>query len=133
MRSTLLALALTAPALVAGCIGGSPDEPQQVTVNEGGFGQENMEVEVGTELAWRNEDDQRHTVTIVGHNLSGNESREQVVFDEPLLPGKGELYTFNETGDYVVYCKEHGSPEGGERMTVNVTGQPGGTTYDPQG
>lgn len=133
MRKLWIAVALTTPALLAGCIGGAPEEPAEVRMDERGFTQDDMDVTVGTEVGFQNQDDRRHTVTILGRNLSGNASQERVVFDEQVKPGMGQVFAFDQIGDYVVYCKYHGSAEEGERMTINVTPQRGGTTYDPSG
>ena len=123
-RLGICGLAIVAVAtLAAGCAGESADAPQtdreaEVEVVNIAYSPATLEIEVGTEVTWTNQDEGvRHTVTsgLPGDNgvpgvSEGKPPKPDGVFDGD-LPDAGESFsfTFDKAGTYEYFCRIHPS------------------------
>lgn len=116
-------LALLSALLITACGGagtaGDPARPADaaVTIEKFAYEPASMEVVVGTEITWTNEDLFGHTVT------SGEPTQPSGVFDGSLgetTDGEGATFswTATEPGTYPYFCDFHPDMRG----TVTVTG-----------
>ena len=109
-----LPTALLLAALVAGCAEetGGPF----VEIHDRTYAPDALTVPNGTAVAYRNVDDEEHTVTVVGASATST-----VLDDLSVRAGDAISYTFAEPGQFTVYCRFHGDPASGQRMSVTVT------------
>ena len=96
----LLAAALAAAALAAGCGGAAESsEPVAATdvemVKSYRFDPKTIEVEAGATVTWANEDNFTHTVQVEGQK------------DHKVEPGERVSITFDEPGTYEYVCTLH--------------------------
>lgn len=126
MRKRLGARGLAIAAVVvlgAGCAGGTADAPQadggaEVEVVNIAYSPATLEIAVGTEVTWTNQDEGvHHTATsgLPGDNgvpgvSEGKPPKPDGVFDGD-LPDAGESFsfTFDEAGTYAYFCRIHPS------------------------
>jgi plastocyanin len=82
------------------------------------YGQNPLEINVGTTVTWKNDDTVAHTVTsdASGQFDSGN-----------LSPGQTYQHTFNATGTYPYHCAIHGQQSMSGVVHVNVATAGGAT------
>lgn len=85
----------------------APQSGSTVTIQTFQFKPAKLEVKVGTQVAWTNQDDIRHTVT------SGAPEKKDGRFDA-LLVGKGKSFsfTFSQPGTYAYFCDRHEHMQG---------------------
>ena len=89
----------------------------EVKVMGGFFDPASLEIVVGEEVIWTNEDSMPHTVT------SSWDSGES--FDAVLRGGESFSWTFGDAGDFIVHCRPHAYPNesggmDGMAMTIAV-------------
>jgi plastocyanin len=77
-------------------------EPYRVEVTNFSFSPETLEVPVGSEVTWINQDDATHTVT----------SDERIFDSDRLAKGETFSYTFEQEGTYPYHCALHSSMKG---------------------
>ncbi|CAN5667260.1 hypothetical protein BH20ACT23_BH20ACT23_22880 [soil metagenome] len=94
--------------------------PSEVAIRGVAFVPADIEVAVGTEVKWSNEDTVDHTVTSGVQREQGvpgveedTDARPDGMFDED-LPEEGDTFafTFDEPGTYAYYCDVHASMTG---------------------
>jgi len=109
-RVVLAALALVLALPVASAA-------TDVKVLGGFFSPDSLQITVGEEVVWTNEDSMPHTVT---STWDGGES-----FDAIVRNGESFAWTFGEIGEFVVHCRPHAYPNDdghmeGMVMTISV-------------
>lgn len=109
----VVACTLSIMMMISGCgesvtdAGNDTNDDENVTSNEVSmeglsFVSENLTVEVGTTVVWKNNSDIVHTVT------SGTDGNHDGLFDSgDLAAGEQFSYTFAETGTYPYFCIPH--------------------------
>ncbi|MCG8353738.1 MAG: plastocyanin/azurin family copper-binding protein, partial [Chloroflexales bacterium] len=105
-----------AGVIIVGDAGQAPVEPGQVTVSmqDFEFGPQEIRVNVGTTVTWRNDGAKKHSATTV-----------EAFFDTGLFdPGQTRRVTFDQPGVYVYYCQLHGEPSGTSGMVGTVIVDP---------
>jgi plastocyanin len=95
----LLAIVSLAPAAAAG---------SQVKVMGGFFDPDSLDLLVGDEVTWTNEDSMPHTVTSTWD--------EGATFDVVLKAGESFTYRFDVEGAHVVHCRPHAYPDDAGEM-----------------
>jgi plastocyanin len=82
-----------------------PDSELQldVVIRDSSFGDEEIQIPVGTTVTWRNEDGFDHTVT---HGEHG-EADGAALFDELVAPGEELSHLFEVPGLYPITCRLH--------------------------
>lgn len=128
MSIRALALALTAIALVASGCGGDDsaddagalvDERVEVLAIDNSFDPEEIEIEAGTTVVWRNVGRNDHNI------IPEDEDAAWRVDTENFLPGDEAEFRFTEPGaTYRYYCSIHGTIDVGMPGSVVVT-EPG--------
>src|SRR5680860_1182982 len=105
---------------VVGDESGEETSPSGVVIRGVAFVPADIEVAVGTEVKWSNEDSVDHTVTSGVQREQGvpgveedTDARPDGMFDEN-LPEEGDTFafTFDEPGTYAYYCDVHASMTG---------------------
>lgn len=94
---------ISVAGISAGETGGpAPQIGSTVTIQTFQFKPAKIEVKVGTQVTWTNQDDIRHTVT------SGAPEKKDGQFDAPLA-GKDKRFsfTFSQPGTYTYFCDRH--------------------------
>ena len=111
MRWFWQCLAVLGGVALLGLASVSAGDPAAVTIKTFQFTPTPLEVKVGTQVTWTNQDDITHTVT------SGTPERRDGRFDSR-LGGKGAStsVTFTETGTYDYFCNRHQSMRGQIRV-----------------
>ncbi len=123
---TLLAVAVVASGCDDGASPGATDDDASALVDErvevlaidNAFDPEDIEVEAGTTIVWRNAGRNDHNV------IPEDEDAEWRVDTESFLPGDEAEYRFTEPGTYRYYCSIHGTIDVGMPGTVVIT-EPG--------
>ncbi len=106
----LLAMVSAACSSAAGTDGGTRSE--RVTIQTFQFRPDALEVAVGTEVTWTNEDDIEHTAT------SGTPGSPDGTFDGELDgPGARFTFTFEDAGVFAYFCDVHQGMRGEIRVT----------------
>lgn len=88
----------------------------EVKAMGGFFDPASLELVVGEEVVWTNDDSMPHTVT---STWDSGES-----FDAVLRGGESFSWTFNDLGDFIVHCRPHAYPSesgGMEGMAMTIT------------
>lgn len=124
-RSGIVLLVMLAAFALAGCTIESEysDEPgpddrdldsdrDTVRLRDESFVPDRLSAAVGDTVRFVNEDPVVHTVTAV---IAGDDT---VRKDVELEPGQETQMSIDRRTDYTVYCRFHGSPEGGMRMVI---------------
>jgi cytochrome c peroxidase len=122
-RHLALSIVLFATAVSAGCA--TQDQTASPGVTQGAaiatvaaadtqFQPQDLDLEAGQTVMWRNDDDVAHTAT---HGTGGTPHGD-LLFDFELAPGQEASHTFEEAGNFPVTCRIH--PE----MQMNVTVAP---------
>lgn len=102
-----LVLVCAAPAAVAA---------SEVKALGGFFDPDRLQVVVGEEVIWTNEDSMPHTVTSTWDSGAS--------FDAVIRGGETFSWTFNDIGEWVVHCRPHAYPneQGGmDGMAMTIT------------
>jgi plastocyanin len=87
----------------------------EVTTLDNTFVEEEVNVEVGTEVVWKNGGRNDHDIVPVV------ESEGWGVGSEGFHPGDAYSYVFTEPGEYPYYCTIHGTADVGMTGTIIVT------------
>lgn len=111
MSRAVFALALF--SALAGCLG---DDGVRVDVEDNHFAPNALDLEAGTSVLFVNEGRATHTVTVP----DPRDADAPPLVDVGLAPTEELRHAFAEAGNYVVYCRLHGTPDVAMRMTVVV-------------
>ena len=127
-RSSFASLPLLFAVLLAGCTieseyddGPGPDDTEvagggrTVRLVDDAFEPDAVAGAVGDTFRFVNDGASVHTVTVV---IAGDDAER---LDRELLPGQETSFSPDRETVYTVYCKYHGSPDGGMRATVDTT------------
>lgn len=87
-----------------------PPPPQRILLQNFVFSPSTMTVIEGTNLTWVNQDVAPHNVTFANDGPTSGDFGQSGSF----------TFTFDDPGEYVIYCTLHGSPGTGMSSTINV-------------
>jgi plastocyanin len=130
MRGLRIASAAAVLALtLAACASEEPSDPSaraelsapagtdaEVSIENERFSVDEISIQVGETVTWRNRDEMGHTIT---HGEDGAPAT-SAMFDEPVSVDQTVSFTFEEPGEYPVTCTIHPQMQ----MTVIVAGAP---------
>lgn len=122
MLKPLLALPLF--VLLAGCTGtttttsttAATGSGRSVEVEDNVFHDGNLTLSKGSAVAYKNEGERAHTVTV--HWVG--EPATTLRLDRTLQPGESVSFTFMDAGTYHVWCRFHGSMTAGMASVVKA-------------
>jgi plastocyanin len=100
----MMALAVISTFTIVGCDkdDDNTDHNQTVTMSGGMFGPASLQVEAGTTVTWRNDDDEMHTVTASDGSFDSGD----------LDPDETFTHSFSEGGTFAYICKHHSGMTG---------------------
>ncbi len=119
-RSPRFAFALGAVLALGACGGSGGNTPApvgaQVTITDATFSPADISITAGHSVQWTNTSaNERHNILPV---VAGSFAKHETLIKN----GEKVTITFAKAGDYAYYCSIHGSPTGGQRGVVHVTG-----------
>ncbi|MBW3582423.1 MAG: cupredoxin domain-containing protein [Euryarchaeota archaeon] len=91
---------------------GIDSDTDKVTLRDDTFSPSQVTADVGDTVRFVNDGSRLHTVTVV---IAGDDNIRK---DTELEPGQETSMSIDRQTDYTVYCRYHGSPDGGMRMIV---------------
>ena len=106
----LLALAVVALALTAGCSSSTSPNATDVTVQDNSFNPSSTTIAVGQTVTWTWAGANQHNVTWDSGSPAASPTQSSGTYQR----------TFSQAGTYAYHCTIHGSPGAGMHGTITV-------------